>query len=47
MCQRHYTISILEDCGMLVYKPFSIPMEANNTLTANSGTKLIDPGSYR
>jgi len=47
MCQRHYMLSILEDCGMLACKPSSIPMEANNKLTANSGTKLVDPGSYR
>ena len=47
MCQRHYTLSILEDCGMLACKPSSIPMEAHNKLTANSGTKLVDPGSYR
>jgi len=32
---------------MLACKPFSIPMEANNKLTANSVTKLVDPGSYR
>ena len=47
MCQRHYTLSILEDCGMLACKPSSIPMEAHNKLIVNSRTKLADPGSYR
>jgi len=47
MCQRDYTLSILEDCEMLACKPSSIPMEAHNKLPANSGTKLADPGSYR
>jgi len=32
---------------MLACKPSSIPMETNNKLTANSGTKLVHPGSYR
>ena len=47
MCHGHYTLSILEDCGMLACKPSLIPMETNNKLTANSGTKLVDPGSCR
>jgi len=47
MCHGHYTLSILEDCGMLACKPSLIPMEENNKLTANSRTKLVDPGSYR
>nr|KYP52516.1 Retrovirus-related Pol polyprotein from transposon TNT 1-94 [Cajanus cajan] len=47
MCQRHYTMSILEDCGMLGCKPSSIPMESNLKLTTESGTKLLDPEKYR
>nr|KYP66808.1 Retrovirus-related Pol polyprotein from transposon TNT 1-94 [Cajanus cajan] len=47
MCQRHYTMSILEDCGMLACKPSAIPMEENLKLHTDSGSPLADPGSYR
>ncbi|XP_029127784.1 uncharacterized protein LOC114916044 [Cajanus cajan] len=47
MCQRHYTFSILEDCGMLACKPSIVPMEASLKLHAESSVKLSDPGVYR
>nr|KYP49734.1 Retrovirus-related Pol polyprotein from transposon TNT 1-94 [Cajanus cajan] len=47
LCQRHYTLAILEDCGMLACKPSAVPMEANLKLHTESGTKLLNPGIYR
>nr|KYP60496.1 Retrovirus-related Pol polyprotein from transposon TNT 1-94 [Cajanus cajan] len=47
MCQRHYILSILKDCGMLACKPSTVPMEALLKLHVESGTTLSDPGAYR
>jgi len=47
MCQRHYTMSILEDTRMLACKPSTVPMEADLKLNAESGSQLADPGTYR
>nr|KYP48184.1 hypothetical protein KK1_030136 [Cajanus cajan] len=40
-------MSILEDYGMLACKPSIAPMEAILKLNADSGTKLVDLGTYR
>nr|KYP68903.1 hypothetical protein KK1_022552 [Cajanus cajan] len=47
MCQRHYTMFILEYCGMLACKPSAVPMEANLKLHTDSGSPLVGQGSYR
>ena len=47
MCQRHYTMSILEDTGMLACKPSTVHMEADLKLNAESGSQLPDPETYR
>jgi len=47
MCHRHYTMSILEDTGMLACKPSAVPMEADLKLNAKSGSQLPDPRIYR
>ena len=47
MCQRHYTMSILEDIGMLACKPSAVPMEVDLKLNVESGSQLLDPETYR
>jgi len=47
MCQRHYVLSLLEDCGMLACKPSVIPMLPNLHLHNNFGTPIADPAIYR
>ena len=47
MCQRHYTMSILEDTGMLACKPSAVPMAADLKLNAESGSQLPDLEAYR
>jgi len=47
VCQRKYTLEILEDAGLLASKPASFPMESNLKLSHTSGELLPDPTSYR
>jgi hypothetical protein len=47
LCQRKYTLEILEDSGLLAAKPSKFPMETNLKLSRHSGDLLADPASYR
>jgi hypothetical protein len=47
LCQRKYTLEILEDSGMLAAKPSKFPMETNLKLSRHSGDSIADPASYR
>jgi hypothetical protein len=47
LCQRKYTLEILEDCGLLASKPSKFPMETNLKLSRLSGDILADLTSYR
>jgi hypothetical protein len=47
ICQRKYTLEILEDAGLLASKPVSFPMESNLKLSRITGDLLKDPTSYR
>ena len=48
--QRKYTLNILEEIGMLDYKPVDTPMDPNVKLVprqGGGGGSLGDPGRYR
>ncbi|XP_019059405.1 PREDICTED: uncharacterized protein LOC109117185 [Tarenaya hassleriana] len=47
VCQRKYTLELLEDFGMLGCKPASTPMEFRNKLSSDSGILFSDPLEYR
>lgn len=48
VCQRKYTLSLLEDAGLLACKPSSIPMDPNAKLCLDSKEPLLDdPAAYR
>ncbi|XP_061351944.1 uncharacterized mitochondrial protein AtMg00810-like [Gastrolobium bilobum] len=47
LCQRKYTLQILEDTGLLGCKPSSSPMDANLKLSLHEGELLPDPTTYR
>lgn len=47
LCQRKYTLEILNDAGMLRCKLAKVPMDQNLKLNKYEGTKLKDPSSYR
>jgi hypothetical protein len=47
VCQRKYTLEILEDASLLASKPASFPMESNLKLSRISGELLPNPTSYR
>ena len=47
VCQRKYTLEILEDAGLLASKPVHFPMESNLKLSRIVGDLLKDPTSYR
>lgn len=47
LCQRKYTLEVLNDAGMLGSKAVKTPMEQNLELTKYDGQKLEDPSSYR
>ncbi|XP_061356883.1 uncharacterized mitochondrial protein AtMg00810-like [Gastrolobium bilobum] len=47
LCQRKYTLQILEDTGLLGCKPHSSPMDANLKLSLHEGDMLPDPTIYR
>jgi hypothetical protein len=47
LCQRKYTLEILEDCCLLAAKPSKFPMETNLKLSRHSGDVLDNPASYR
>lgn len=47
MCQRKYTLDILNECGMLACKPCSFPMEQNHRLALAEDSPYSDPSQYR
>ena len=47
LSQRHYTLQLLEDTGLLAAKPVSIPMDPTVRLTVHEGELLSDPSQYR
>lgn len=47
LCQRKYTLDIIEDTGLLKARPASFPMEQNHTLAKSTSPILAAPESYR
>ncbi|KAG5228467.1 RmlC cupins superfamily protein [Salix suchowensis] len=47
ICQRKYTLDILEEVGLLRVKPTKIPMEPELALTSTDSEALKDPTQYR
>ncbi|XP_048623391.1 uncharacterized mitochondrial protein AtMg00810-like [Brassica napus] len=47
VCQRKYTLNLLEDSGLLGCKPSSIPMDPTLHLTKDLGKPLVDAKVYR
>ncbi|OMO65653.1 hypothetical protein CCACVL1_21443 [Corchorus capsularis] len=47
LCQRKYTLDILEECGMTDAKPSAFPMEQKHNLTHDTGPPVQDPMQYR
>lgn len=47
VCQRKYTLDILEEAGLLGVKPAIVPMEPDLVLTENGSEALKDPTRYR
>ena len=47
LCQRKYTLDILQDSGFLGSKPVKFPMEQHLKLSKDEGTSLPDPTVYR
>ncbi|RVW70938.1 putative mitochondrial protein [Vitis vinifera] len=47
LSQRKYALDILEETGMLDYKPIDTPMDPNVKLIPGQGEPLRDPGRYR
>ena len=46
LCQRKYTLDILQDAGLLSAKPSAFPMEQHLHLTLTDVTLLSDPSAY-
>ena len=47
LSQRKYALDILEETGMLDYKPVDTPMDPNVKLVPGQEEPLRDPGRYR
>lgn len=47
LCQRKYTLQLLEDTGFTAAKPLSFPMDPNIILNDTDGTVLEDASMYR
>uniref|UniRef100_A0A2N9GQ92 Reverse transcriptase Ty1/copia-type domain-containing protein n=1 Tax=Fagus sylvatica TaxID=28930 RepID=A0A2N9GQ92_FAGSY len=47
LCQRKYTLDILQDTGFLGSKPVKFPMEQHLKLSKDEGPALPDPTVYR
>ncbi|PKI69567.1 hypothetical protein CRG98_010050 [Punica granatum] len=44
---RKYVLEILKECGMLGARPSTFPMEQHHRLTADLGTPVDDPNSWK
>ncbi|XP_057739664.1 uncharacterized mitochondrial protein AtMg00810-like [Arachis stenosperma] len=47
LCQRKYTLNLLQDTNFTTCKPTALPMEPNLKLSSTDGTPLSDPSLYR
>lgn len=47
ICQRKYTLDILEEAGLLGVKPTKVPMEPDLVLTTTGSDALKEPSRYR
>jgi hypothetical protein len=47
LCQRKYTLDILNESDMLGAKPISFPMEQHHHLSIDTGAPVEDPAQYR
>ena len=47
ICQRKYTLDILEEAGLLGVKPTKVPMEPELVLTTTGSDALKEPAQYR
>ncbi|GAU20316.1 hypothetical protein TSUD_337970 [Trifolium subterraneum] len=47
LCQRKYTLDLLEDAGLTGAKPCATPMQPHLQLHKESGNPLSDPTTYR
>ncbi|XP_019416589.1 PREDICTED: uncharacterized protein LOC109327868 [Lupinus angustifolius] len=47
LCQRKYTLDLLQETGLLGTKPSAIPMDPNVKLFRKCGELLKDPTKYR
>ena len=47
ICQRKYTIDLLQDLRKEDSRPLPTPIEANHRLGADDNEALVDPGSYQ
>lgn len=47
LCQRKYTLDILNESGMLGCKPAPFPLEQNQKLALDQGDHFSDPAQYR
>jgi hypothetical protein len=47
LCQRKYTLDLLESTGLLATKPCPTPMQPQLQLHKTSGTPISDPTAYR
>ena len=47
LCQRKYTLELLQDAGLLGCKPLSTPMDPNIRFQKDDGAPFSDPAAYR
>jgi len=47
LCQRKYTLEIIDECGLLGAKSVDFPIEDNHKLTLATGRELANATRYR